>query len=190
MCAPTKHRGSVGGNVIFYWSPNHTVHPQQWMMLVSTSRGVAEKINPNRLALVPLTNDWLPGKQHYHFKSALRVVRNCFLTGWLIDWSFSSNLNLLLSIKIMDEFLTRMYLELWWTPVVMSPRHNTVYVDVSNHYNCSNERNKISASEYVAEVEIRLFYAEACNISRPASNHCVTLPHKKSCIRYSCVPVT
>lgn len=43
------------------------------------SQRAAEKINPNRLALVPLTNDWLPGKQHYHFKSACRVGTNCWL---------------------------------------------------------------------------------------------------------------
>lgn len=145
------------------------------MMLVKKSQRVAGKINLNRLGLVPFASDWLPGKHHYHFRSARRVV------SW-IDWLCNTNLNPLFFHKVMDEFLTRIYLkQLALRGIYYNARQAQCHtcVDVSTNYaNNSNER-------------ITHLYLCVCSRSRksgyamqrrvtslpPASNHCVTLPH-------------
>lgn len=147
-------------------------------MLVKKSQRVARKINLNRLGLVPLASDWLPGKHHYHFRSARRVV------SW-IDWLCNTNLNSFFFHKVMDEFLTRMYLEqLALRGIYYNARQAQCHtcVGVSTNYaNNSNERTSLPLC-LSQKQEIRLCYAEACNISSPSFKslcHPPTLKTKK-----------
>ena len=145
------------------------------MMLVKKSQRVAGKINLNRLRLVPLASDWLPGKHHYHFRSARRVV------SW-IHWHCNTNLNLFFFHKVMDEFLTRMYLEQLALRGVYYNAHKAhchTCVGVSANYaNNSNERlTRLYLCVFSRSGKSGYAMQRRVTSLPPALNHCVTLPH-------------
>lgn len=157
--------------------------PKAWLPLLIPDSEWCSRAPPRfdkRRDTVRLTNDRLLRKQHYHFKSDLRLLEVVFLTGWLIEWKCSTNWNPLFqlrsSISTSKGNFNWISTRAWKIKQAGSQLISATTLECNARCrftlaNCGKtkiEGNRICMSQSMQwKRETRLCFAEALNISAP-----------------------